>query len=155
MVDLNITVVLACVLPFLIFLTALWRLVFRDAGEMPRVTVLVLGDIGRSPRMQYHALSLARNGFAVDVVAYEGTDPHSELVMEPNIAFHLIEPPKKIPKDVWRAMYLYLAFVRVVKQISTLMLWLIVVVPPPDFVLVQVSRRNSSEMLCENRVMTV
>ncbi|KAJ3052463.1 mannosyltransferase [Rhizophlyctis rosea] len=137
MVDINIAVVFACVVPFLFFLTAIWRLIFRDAGEMPRVTLLVLGDIGRSPRMQYHALSLARNGFAVDIVAYEGTDPHSELVMEPNIAFHLIDPPQKIPARVSKLVYLVLAFQRVIRQISTLMLWLIVVVPPPDFMLVQ------------------
>lgn len=29
-------------------------------GRRNRVCVVVLGDIGRSPRMQYHALSLAR-----------------------------------------------------------------------------------------------
>jgi hypothetical protein len=27
------------------------------------VGVVVLGDLGRSPRMQYHALSLANSGF--------------------------------------------------------------------------------------------
>lgn len=38
-----------------------------------RVVVLVLGDIGRSPRMQYHALSIARKGGLVDLVGYNGT----------------------------------------------------------------------------------
>ena len=37
-----------------------------------RVVVLVLGDIGRSPRMQYHALSIARKGGVVDLVGYNG-----------------------------------------------------------------------------------
>src|SRR5579859_3315603 len=36
------------------------------------VQVLVLGDIGRSPRMQYHALSIAKNGGRVDVIGYQG-----------------------------------------------------------------------------------
>jgi len=36
------------------------------------VQVLVLGDIGRSPRMQYHAMSIARHGGRVDVVGYSG-----------------------------------------------------------------------------------
>jgi beta-1,4-mannosyltransferase len=36
------------------------------------VTLVVLGDIGRSPRMQYHALSFARNGYTVDFVGYDG-----------------------------------------------------------------------------------
>lgn len=34
--------------------------------------VLVLGDIGRSPRMQYHALSIAKRGGQVDIIGYQG-----------------------------------------------------------------------------------
>lgn len=37
-----------------------------------RVAVLVLGDIGRSPRMQYHALSIARKGGLVELIGYSG-----------------------------------------------------------------------------------
>lgn len=36
------------------------------------VQVLVLGDIGRSPRMQYHAASIAKHGGRVDVIGYQG-----------------------------------------------------------------------------------
>jgi len=36
------------------------------------VQVLVLGDIGRSPRMQYHALSIAKYGGRVDLIGYLG-----------------------------------------------------------------------------------
>uniref|UniRef100_A0A8C5LMP5 Chitobiosyldiphosphodolichol beta-mannosyltransferase n=1 Tax=Jaculus jaculus TaxID=51337 RepID=A0A8C5LMP5_JACJA len=32
--------------------------------------VVVLGDVGRSPRMQYHALSLAKHGFAVTLLGF-------------------------------------------------------------------------------------
>lgn len=37
------------------------------------VQVLVLGDIGRSPRMQYHALSIAKHGGFVQVIGYAGS----------------------------------------------------------------------------------
>src|ERR1700716_867588 len=37
------------------------------------VQILVLGDIGRSPRMQYHALSIARHGGSVDIIGYYGS----------------------------------------------------------------------------------
>ena len=37
------------------------------------VQVLVLGDIGRSPRMQYHAMSIAKHGGRVDIIGYQGT----------------------------------------------------------------------------------
>ena len=40
-----------------------------------RVHILVLGDIGRSPRMQYHALSIAKHGGQVDLIGYKGS-PH-------------------------------------------------------------------------------
>jgi len=36
------------------------------------VQIVVLGDIGRSPRMQYHALSLAKHGVRVDMVGFVG-----------------------------------------------------------------------------------
>ena len=36
------------------------------------VQVVVLGDIGRSPRMQYHAISLAKHGARVDLIGYNG-----------------------------------------------------------------------------------
>lgn len=36
------------------------------------VAVLVLGDIGRSPRMMYHSESFAQNGFETFVVGYKG-----------------------------------------------------------------------------------
>ena len=43
----------------------------RSRGP-PRYQVLVLGDIGRSPRMQYHALSMGKHGKVVDLVGYLG-----------------------------------------------------------------------------------
>ena len=36
------------------------------------VQIVVLGDIGRSPRMQYHALSVAHHGGRVELVGYHG-----------------------------------------------------------------------------------
>lgn len=43
-------------------------------GVEPKISVqvLVLGDIGRSPRMQYHAMSIAKHGGSVDLVGYQG-----------------------------------------------------------------------------------
>lgn len=39
------------------------------------VALVVLGDIGRSPRMLYHATSLASNGYTTHIVAYRGALP--------------------------------------------------------------------------------
>ena len=38
------------------------------------IQILVLGDIGRSPRMQYHAMSIAKHGGNVQLIGYTGTD---------------------------------------------------------------------------------
>ena len=55
----------------------------RAAMTKRRTALVVLGDFGRSPRMQYHALSLARDADrAVDVVCYSGTPPIDALSRE-------------------------------------------------------------------------
>lgn len=41
--------------------------------EPPSVQIVVLGDIGRSPRMQYHALSFAKHGGIVSIIGHAGT----------------------------------------------------------------------------------
>ena len=48
---------------------------YRPAAkpEDEHVQILVLGDVGRSPRMQYHAISVAKHGRKVDIVGYKGS----------------------------------------------------------------------------------
>ena len=41
-------------------------------NAIQRVAVVVLGDLGRSPRMQYHARALAKSGVNVDLVGESG-----------------------------------------------------------------------------------
>ncbi len=43
----------------------------KDEGRKHFV-VIVLGDVGRSPRMQYHALSLLEHGHNVSLIGYSG-----------------------------------------------------------------------------------
>ncbi|NWH36632.1 ALG1 mannosyltransferase, partial [Chloropsis hardwickii] len=61
----------------------LWRR--RRAGGAGRVCVAVLGDLGRSPRMQYHALALARHGREVALLGYLQTRPHRDVLRSENI----------------------------------------------------------------------
>lgn len=51
----------------------------RLGHNAKRAHVVVLGDIGRSPRMQFHALSLANIGFQVCMFGYLESQPHSDL----------------------------------------------------------------------------
>jgi hypothetical protein len=43
-----------------------------DQHSFRSVAILVLGDIGRSPRMMYHAQSFAENNFETDLIGYGG-----------------------------------------------------------------------------------
>ncbi|XP_041362598.1 chitobiosyldiphosphodolichol beta-mannosyltransferase-like [Gigantopelta aegis] len=80
------------------------------------VCVVVLGDIGRSPRIQYHAASFAREGFNVDIVGYAGSTPHKQMQHEKITLHHMLDPPvffKVLPrllnymvKVVWQSISL-------------------------------------------------
>lgn len=55
--------------------------------------VVVVGDMGRSPRMQYHCLSLANQaGFSVDFVGYSGSECWDDVKNHPSIVRHPIDP---------------------------------------------------------------
>lgn len=56
-----------------IVLLVYWLRARKDPSK-PRICILVLGDIGRSPRMQYHALSCTKAGFRVDMVGFGGME---------------------------------------------------------------------------------
>ena len=59
-------------LSVLLSLLLLAGIKFRDDAGEDRVLVVVLGDVGRSPRMQYHCLSLVQQGYNVDLVGLGG-----------------------------------------------------------------------------------
>ncbi|XP_029365159.1 chitobiosyldiphosphodolichol beta-mannosyltransferase-like isoform X1 [Echeneis naucrates] len=90
------------VVPVVCLLVAAALLPLRrpDGGTERRVCVLVLGDIGRSPRMQYHALSLSRSGFVVTFVGFSGeaasvslscVSPGVQLRVSP-VSFQTVNP---------------------------------------------------------------
>uniref|UniRef100_F6W713 Chitobiosyldiphosphodolichol beta-mannosyltransferase n=1 Tax=Ciona intestinalis TaxID=7719 RepID=F6W713_CIOIN len=57
------------------------RRLYVYGKKRSKVAVVVLGDVGRSPRMSYHSVSLASHGFDVTLVGYAGSVPHP-LVLE-------------------------------------------------------------------------
>jgi hypothetical protein len=56
----------------LIIFTALYARSIVQTPKPRRVAVLVLGDVGRSPRTQNHAVSLASAGWDVDLIGFKG-----------------------------------------------------------------------------------
>lgn len=63
--------------------------------------MVVVGDVGRSPRMQYHALSLAKEGFDVNVIGYGGSEPIPELRERRDVRFIYMSPPPDIRSGLY------------------------------------------------------
>lgn len=105
-------------------------------SERKRTTVVVLGDFGRSPRMQYHALSLARDaGHAVDVIAYDaGTPPAREIIEHPMITMRCVTRGEWRVTEGWPNAARLVA--RVLAQCIHLV-FLLATMPRADAVLVQ------------------
>jgi beta-1,4-mannosyltransferase len=70
---LNSLMVIACVTLIVVFICR------KTYNTSKRIAVLVLGDIGRSPRMQNHAVSLAKAGWNVDLIGFKGTLEHEAI----------------------------------------------------------------------------
>lgn len=72
------------VVPVLLLLLLSWRLVIllrpNNQHGMRSVAIIVLGDVGRSPRMMYHAESFASNGFMTYLIGYDGMDHPLSIV---------------------------------------------------------------------------
>ena len=102
-----------------------------------RTAVIVLGDLGRSPRMQYHAVSLAAAGSEVDVIGLEGSPPVPALAGNPHIRCHRL-PDRSftsrskggVRRYVWASAFRALG--QAARLFGTLMR-----IPRPDLILVQ------------------
>jgi beta-1,4-mannosyltransferase len=100
-----------------------------------RVAVVVLGDLGRSPRMSYHALALAGDGAEVELVGYAGRPLDRAIVENGHIRTHYLRAPWR--QRAPRGLYVAAALGDVVAQAIEL-LWLLAVrMPRLDVLLVQ------------------
>jgi beta-1,4-mannosyltransferase len=100
-----------------------------------RVTTVVLGDLGRSPRMQYHAEALAAHDVDVDVVACAGSRAHAVLRDHRGISCHLLPPARE--RHLSRALLVPVALGRAVVQALRLVWMLLAVVRKSDVILIQ------------------
>ncbi|KAJ7767512.1 mannosyltransferase [Mycena maculata] len=115
-----------------------WKLVAffkpRNQHTLRSVAIVVLGDIGRSPRMMYHAESFADNDFFTDLIGYGGSEPIPSLLNRPRVRIHyLLEPPKWL-----RALpFIVSAPIKITLQIIYVFSELFTIPNPPEFILVQ------------------
>lgn len=108
------------------------------AGEVTgarRAAVVVLGELGRSPRMQYHALALANEGFSVDLIGYGGRPADAEVAEHPRVRLH--ELPQPWRRSAPRALWAPVAAADVAAQAAALTRLLLVTLPRADVLLTQ------------------
>ena len=98
--------------------------------------VLVLGDVGRSPRMQYHALSLAESCAEVRLVGYAGERCVPSVEASPRIRTVLMRPDVLARPSSRLLLVLYLPL-KALLQLGQLLWTLLVVLPQSDVLLVQ------------------
>ncbi|EUC35794.1 glycosyltransferase family 33 protein [Bipolaris zeicola 26-R-13] len=98
----------------------------RDGKELPQwknarsVQVVVLGDIGRSPRMQYHALSFAKHGARVTLIGYQESEILPEIVSNPLIDIIPLSPAPASLRSSSKLLFPILAPLKVLWQIFSL-----------------------------------
>ncbi|KAK8227564.1 beta-1,4-mannosyltransferase [Phyllosticta capitalensis] len=109
----------------------------RSKNDAKRIQIVVLGDIGRSPRMQYHAMSLARHGYTVDIIGYKESDIHPALDSDSKVHIVPIPPwPRKWQTDD-RKLFVLMAPLKVIWQTWGLFAAMSYKTSPSRFVLVQ------------------
>jgi beta-1,4-mannosyltransferase len=100
--------------------------------------VLVLGDVGRSPRMQYHALALADAKAHVDLIGHAGSELLPAVRRHADISCHFLPdsaPPGRHQLPRW--VFLSSALLRVCRQSLSLLRFLFWIAPKPHYFLVQ------------------
>lgn len=103
-----------------------------------RVQILVLGDIGRSPRMQYHALSIAKHGAQVDLIGYIESDIHPDILANASrIKTHGLGVIPETLKTKDKRLFALYGPLKVLFQIWTLWIVLAYKTKPARWMLVQ------------------
>ncbi len=110
----------------------------RARRRTSRVAVVALGDLGRSPRMLYHALALAAEEADVDLVGYAGSALPREVEKGARIRVHRLAPPLlERPHRLPRPLRLVHAALRAAGLAVRLLLTLLLATRRPDVILVQ------------------
>ena len=116
-----------CVATGIVLLTSLICYSHFVYGQSPRKSaiVLVLGDLGRSPRMQNHALSLAQHGYDVTLIGNSGSDLYADVRSSPQIkTLNLPSLPKQLTTSN-KLLFLLYAPLKVALQLASLFYYLL------------------------------
>jgi beta-1,4-mannosyltransferase len=125
----------ALVLPPLLTVLYILRRVATRPQRKNSVLILVLGDIGRSPRMMYHASSFARHEWETVLLGYTDTPLIPALLETPHIYPISISSP---PRFVMALPWIIRAPVRIAYQIISIIRTVLFTLPVhPEIIMVQ------------------
>eukprot|EP00659_Diplonema_papillatum_P011654 gene11654-17975_t len=101
--------------------------------------VVVIGDFGRSPRMQYHTASLSAVCSKVYVIAVKGRQPCEAVQRCENVDTKYMLDPKRSILSLFpaRTPWVVLALAKVIDQVLSLCVLLFWTMPKVDVMLVQ------------------
>ncbi|PVZ98643.1 hypothetical protein BB558_005351 [Smittium angustum] len=108
-----------------------------ESEKLKNVVLVVLGDIGRSARMQYHALSLASNGYHVDIVGQNETALKQQVLDSPDISIADLTTFPPLSTDTNTIVFTLYAFLKIIYQIVQLIVTLCFTVDRPKYIIVQ------------------
>src|SRR5688500_5014875 len=102
-----------------------------------QTAVVVLGHLGRSPRMQYHALAPAVIAGDVDLIGLEGAPLHAALTAAPRLRSHRLTDSAFATRGRRGARrFVWMSAARASVQ-ATKLLAALLRLPKPDVILVQ------------------
>ncbi|KDE04023.1 hypothetical protein MVLG_05524 [Microbotryum lychnidis-dioicae p1A1 Lamole] len=102
------------------------------------IAVVVLGDIGHSPRMLYHAQSLVDHGFHTTIVAYKGSNPPKALTNSDRVEFVHLSTPLAFVSALPRPLFIALSPFKVLAGAWALFSALVFTLDhTPEYILVQ------------------
>ncbi|KAH7145822.1 family 33 glycosyltransferase [Dactylonectria estremocensis] len=107
-----------------------------EKPEDEHIQILVVGDVGRSPRMQYHAMSVAKHGRNVDIVGYKETARHPDLIGNPRVTMYALPPQPEVLQ--WGTLPFFLNIpCKVIWQFWGLFFTLMYSAPPAQWIIIQ------------------
>lgn len=130
--QLNYLIILLYLFTTAIILVIMLRRMAFANREKKRVDVVVLGDLGRSPRMANHATSLAKEGFNVQMFGYGGSDLGKEITQNPNIVIQTMAQPL-----THNSLHRYINYIIKCIWQSLTLFWCLLRGGIPDFILLQ------------------
>ncbi|WBW71535.1 mannosyltransferase complex subunit Alg1 [Schizosaccharomyces osmophilus] len=120
----------------LLFLSIVIFINSRRTAKNKRIIILVLGRIDQSPRMQYHALSFAKEGWKVDLVGYQDKKGPGLFRNHPNIKSHAIPTLPEHLAFRSRLSFLLIAPAKILHQLLSL-LFILFKIKQASYLLVQ------------------